>query len=114
MRDRSEGNVLQRAKYSNTVADARTFAQKIADRYGRCRAACESTTNLWSITFDAFGDAGMDINLADTLKMAIIARAGTKTDKIDAEKIAQTPRVGVIPELHAACRHQGSTNIGQA
>jgi len=34
MRDRSGGSILQRAKHPNTVADARTFAQKMADRYG--------------------------------------------------------------------------------
>jgi len=60
------GNVLQRAKYPNTVADARTFAQKMADRYGRCRAACESTANMWRTTFDAFEDAEMEIKLANT------------------------------------------------
>ena len=62
----------------------------MARKYKRCRAACETTGNMWHITFDAFEDAGIETKLANTFKMAIIiAKTGKKTDKVDAEKIAQ-------------------------
>jgi len=42
---------------------------------------------MWRATFDAFeDDAGIDIKPANTLKMAIVSRTGTKTDRINAEK----------------------------
>ena len=95
----AKGNVLERRQYQNTTAKARKFAEDMARKYKECRAACETTGNMWNITFDVL-DAGIKTKLANTFKMAIIARTGKKTDKIDAEKIAQILRMDMIPECY--------------
>jgi len=96
------GRVLERGHYPNTAEDAGRFAGAMARRYGRaaCQAACETTGNMWERTYAAFEAAGIRILLANTFKMAIIARTGKKTDKVDAEKIAQVLRMGMMPECH--------------
>ena len=98
------GKVLETGQYPNTASDAGKFAQKMAHKYAgkakKCRAACETTANMWLKTFDAFEQAGMEIKLANTYKMAIISKTGKKTDRVDAEKIAQILRMDMIPECH--------------
>lgn len=98
----TKGNVLERRQYQNTTAQARRFAEDMARKYKKCRAACETTGNMWNITFDALEDAGIETKLANTFKMAIIARTGKKTDKVDAEKIAQVLRMDMIPECYVS------------
>ncbi len=102
------GKVLERGQYPNTRDGAAKFAGVMARRYlggGPCRAACETTGNMWNKTFDAFEAAGIDIKLANTYKMALIARTAKKTDRIDAEKIAQVLRMDMIPECYVPPGH---------
>ena len=98
------GKVLNRGQYLNTKEDAAKIAETMASRYmgrkGGCQAACETTANLWNTTYDAFEDAGIPIRLANTYRMALIARTAKKTDKVDAEKIAQILRMGTIPDCY--------------
>ena len=78
----------------------------MARKYKKCRAACETTGNMWNVTFDALEDAGIEAKLANTFKMAIIiAKTGKKTDKVDAEKIAQILRMDMIPECYVPSLH---------
>ncbi len=72
---------------------------------GKCTAACETTANLWITTIDAFGHVGIPIKLANSYKMALINKTGKKTDKIDAEKIAQILRMNSIPECYIPSKH---------
>ncbi len=97
-----KGKVLHTGQYQNTVSDADKFAEQTALRYSarRCQAACETTGNMWNITYGAFERHGIDIKLANTYKMAIIAKTGKKTDKIDAQKIASVLRMDSIPECY--------------
>ncbi|MDE0266258.1 MAG: IS110 family transposase [Thaumarchaeota archaeon] len=60
---------------------------------------------MWITTFDAFERAGVSIKLANSYKMALINRTGKKTDKVDAEKIAQVLRMGSIPECYVPSAH---------
>lgn len=94
------GKVLGRGQYPNTTADAERFAGSMVRKYGRCRAACETTGNMWNITYCSLERNGIDIRLANTYKMAIIARTGKKTDRVDAEKIANVLRMDMIPECY--------------
>jgi len=94
------GRVLERQHYLNTSKGAKAMAGEMARKYPGCRAACETTGNMWTKTHAAFEGAGIRILLANTFKMAVIARTGKKTDKVDAEKIAQVLRMGMIPECH--------------
>ena len=92
-----KGQVLERGQYLNTVNDANQFAKSMARKYGakNCQAACETAANMWHMTIDAFEKAKIHIKLANTYKMAIISKTGKKTDKVDAEKIAQVLRMGI-------------------
>ena len=57
---------------------------------------------MWLKTFEAFEGCGIPIKLANTYKMKIISDTDIKTDPIDAQKIANAPRVGIIPECYVA------------
>ena len=100
-----KGAVLERTSYNNTLEDAKDFARRMKKEYGgkgRCQAACESTANMWLKTFEAFEESGVPIKLANTYKMKIISDTDVKTDPIDAQKIANALRVGIIPECYVA------------
>ena len=102
-----KGRVLERGQFLNTKDKVKEIADKMAAKYGKtgCRAACETTANLWRLTYDAFENAGIDIKLANTFKMAIISKTGKKTDKIDAEKIANVLRMGMLPACYVPDAH---------
>ena len=98
-----KGGVLERTSYKNTLEDAKEFARRMKKEYGgkgRCQAACESTANMWLKTFEAFEEFGIPIKLANTYRMKIISDTDVKTDPIDAQKIANALRVGIIPECY--------------
>ena len=57
---------------------------------------------MWLKTFEAFEESGIPIKLANTYKMKIISDTDVKTDPIDARKIANALRVGIIPECYVA------------
>lgn len=97
------GVVVERGQYLNTIPDTRECARRLAEKYrkkGSCKAACETTANMWRITYEAFESAGIEIKLANTFEMAIINKTGKKTDKVDAQKIANVLRVDMIPECY--------------
>ncbi len=97
------GVVVERGQFLNTIPDAEKCARDLAERYrkgGSCRAACETTANMWRTTYEAFEAAGIGIKLANTFEMAVINKTGKKTDRVDAQKIANVLRVGMIPECH--------------
>ncbi|MDE0091074.1 MAG: IS110 family transposase [Thaumarchaeota archaeon] len=101
------GAVVERGAYQNTASGAGEFARRMARRYagrGTCRAACETTASMWRITYDAVEAAGIDIKLANTFRMSIISKTAKKTDKVDAEKIAQVLRMDMIPECYVPDR----------
>ena len=97
------GVVVERGQYPNTIPDARECVRRLAEKYrkkGSCGAACETTANMWRITYEAFEEAGVGIKMANTFGMAVINKTGKKTDKVDAQKIANVLRVGMIPECY--------------
>ena len=96
----AKGKVLERGQYPNTPAGAKKHAAMLKRRYRSLVAACETTANMWQVTYGALEDAGIDVRLADTYKMVLISRTSKKTDKVDAEKIAQVLRMGMLPECH--------------
>ena len=100
----SDGNVIETGQYQNTIKDANAFAQEMARKYRKtgCRAACESTANLWKATYRAIEATGMRIILANTFKMALITKSAKKTDREDAHKIADLLRINMIEACHVA------------
>ena len=100
-----KGKMLEETAYDNTLVDAKEFACRMKREYGRrgqCRAACETTGNMWLKTFEAFEEYGIPIKLANTYKMKIISDTDIKTDPIDARKIANILRVDMIPQCYVA------------
>ncbi len=55
---------------------------------------------MWNVTYTKFEAVGIPIKLSNTYKMTIIAKTGKKTDKVDAQKIAQVLRINMIPECY--------------
>ncbi len=102
------GKVRERGQYPNTPKGARQCAKDLLARYGKtgtCRAACEATANMWIVTIDEFERAGIEIKLANAYNLAIVSKTAKKTDKVDAEKIANVLRMGMIPECHVPPAH---------
>ena len=100
-----KGKILEETAYGNTLEDAKEFAGRMKREYGRrgqCRAACETTGNMWLKTFEAFEEHDIPIQLANTYKMKIISDTDIKTDPIDARKIANILRVEMIPRCYVA------------
>lgn len=53
----SDSSIIKETKYSNTLEQAEIFASSIKRRHGtdgESRAICESTSNLWLKTYQAF------------------------------------------------------------
>lgn len=103
------GNILERGQYKNTPDDIASIVKTISAKYkkrgNKCSVACETTANMWLMTYDAFEKAGFEIKLANTFKMAGVVKTAKKTDKIDAHKIAEAVRMGVIPECYVPSAH---------
>ena len=97
-----DGSIMERTGYDNTLEDATKFAKKIKQEYGECKAACETTGNMWIKTFEAFESQDIPIKLANTFKMKIISETSAKTDIIDARKIADLVRIDMIPRCYVA------------
>ncbi len=97
----SKGHVLEEGSYDNTYKEAK-LAARLKKEYKKCQAACESTGNMWLKTFRAFEEQHIPILLANTLKMKIISETSVKTDPIDARKIAETLRAGIMPRCYVS------------
>lgn len=80
----SDGSIIEKTKYNNTLDAADFFASSIIRKHGNCIAVCESTGNLWLKTYQAFEKYNIDIKLANPLKTKAIAESRIKTDKLDA------------------------------
>ena len=79
-----KGRILEETACDNTLEDAKEFAGRMKrkyDRKGQCRAACETTGNMWLKTFE---EHDIPIKLANIYKMRIILDTGVKTDLINA------------------------------
>ncbi|MCE2509318.1 MAG: transposase [Nitrosopumilaceae archaeon] len=83
----ADGNVLKRSKYPNTRDGANKFIDGLA-AYD-CAAVCESTARMWIKTYEEFERRGIHITLANPLRLKM-AQSGVKTDRIDAQKLANT------------------------
>ena len=93
----ADGGVLKRTKYPNTRRDANAFIDGLA-AYD-CMAACESTARMWIKTYEAFERRGISIILANPLWLKM-AQSGVKTNRIDAQKLANKLRLDDIPACH--------------
>ena len=63
------GNVLERTSYVNTRANAAKCAMEMQKKYGKCRAVCESTGNMWIKTCDGFEGENIPTKVVNPYKM---------------------------------------------
>ena len=94
------GNILERTKYANKRAAAGAFAKYAAAKYNGCAAVFEVTGNYGFKTRLALEDHNITYKMANPLRLKL-AQSGLKTDKIDAEKLANKLRMDDIPESYA-------------
>ncbi len=59
--------------------------------------ACESTSTYWELLYDTLMDAGIEMLVAHPHDAKMIAQTKYKDDKIDAERLAEMSRLGVVP-----------------
>ena len=95
----ADGAVLEMSKYSNTRNGVNKFINGLA-AYD-CMAACESTARIWIKTYEEFERRGMPITLADLLRLRMV-QSGIKTDRRDAERLANKLRLDGMPACYVS------------
>ena len=93
----ADGVVLKRTKYPSTRKDVNRFIDGL-DAYD-CMAACESTARMWIKTYGEFERRGIPITLANLLRLKTV-QSGVKTDRIDAERLANRLRLDDMPACY--------------
>jgi len=81
------------------------MASKYRKKEEQCRAACESTANMWLETYNALESARINIMLAHPYKIALVTKDDKKTDKVDAYKIAELLRLNTLHPCPVSMPH---------
>ena len=95
----NDGSVLERTKYTNKKAAADAFAKYTAAKYD-CTAVFEATGNYGFKTQLALEGNRIPYKIANPLRLKM-SQSGLKTDKLDAERLANRFRMDDIPESYA-------------
>ena len=93
-----DGNVIQQGKYPNTRIDAASLAKETAAKYDP-ETVCMSTATMWIKTYEEFERCGLPILVTNPLRLKM-SQSGNKTDKIDAEMLANRLRMNDMPTIH--------------
>ena len=59
--------------------------------------ACESTSTYWELLYDTLMDTGIEMLVAHPHDAKMITQTKYKDDKIDAERLAEMSRLGIVP-----------------
>jgi len=86
------GRVLSNEKFSSTRKELDRFLA----RFKRAKFVLEST-GIWEFIYEGIEKRGFEAQLAHPFKVRAIAEAKVKTDKVDAETLAQLLRADLIP-----------------
>ncbi len=86
------GRVLSNEKFSSTRKELDRFLARFKD----AKFVLEST-GIWEFIYEGIEKRGFEVVLAHPLKVRAIAEAKVKTDKVDAETLAQLLRANLIP-----------------
>lgn len=92
----ADGNIVRSEKLRNNPDAIRAYFRTLE---GEHRATVETTTG-WYWMNDLLASEDIDLSLAHATFVKAISYAKVKTDKVDAETLAQLLRVGLIPEAH--------------
>ena len=88
----ASGQVLSNEKFSSTQDELNKFLA----RFKRAKFVLEST-GIWEFIYEGIEKKGFEVQLAHPLKVRAIAEAKVKTDKVDAETLANLLRADLIP-----------------
>ncbi|NNJ24336.1 IS110 family transposase [Alienimonas chondri] len=91
-----KGKVLQRHRVECLRDELTAFARKILKKTDQ--VALEATTNTWSVV-DLLRPHVKRVVVGNPVKTKAIAEAKIKTDKVDAETLAQLLRCDYLPEV---------------
>jgi len=86
------GRALSNERFSSTNEELDRFL----DRFQDAKFVLEST-GIWEFIYEGIERRGFEAVLAHPLKVRAIAEARVKTDKVDAETLAQLLRADLIP-----------------
>jgi len=87
------GRALSNERFSSTNEELDRFL----DRFQDAKFVLEST-GIWEFIYEGIERRGFEAVLAHPLKVRAIAEARVKTDKVDAETLAQLLRADLIPK----------------
>ena len=94
-----EGLVRETSNYLNRRDTALSFFTRVKSGYDDCIAVFESTGNMWLKTMYALEACGIPYKMANPLRLKL-SQSGLKTDKIDAQTLANRLRMNDIPESY--------------
>jgi len=86
------GRALSNERFSSTSEEL----DRCLDRFQDAKFVLEST-GIWEFIYEGIEKRGFEAVLAHPLKVRAIAEARVKTDKVDAETLAQLLRADLIP-----------------
>jgi transposase len=92
----AEGQVLRRGRFPCTREDLEHFAQEYLTKEDR--VALEATTNTWAVV-SVLKPFVREVGVSNPLRTRAIAEAKVKTDKVDAEVLAQLLRLDYLPRV---------------
>jgi len=90
-----DGRVTKKASIASTPQGFREAFSK--HQPGETQVALEATCN-WYWAVDALAELGLEVHLANPLKVRLIAESTIKTDTVDATALAHLLRMGWLPE----------------
>lgn len=99
-----DGSILDSGSYPNTIFDASNYARQTIEKYGECKGVVESTGNMCMKTYEAFESNGVEVKLANPVKIRAIAEARVKTDKLDSKVLAHLLRADLRAECYVPSR----------
>ncbi len=91
-----EGNIVRRQKVDTNRNQIREFFNSL----GQTSSVVLEPVSQWYTYADMIEDLGNDVHLAHPAKVKAIASARIKTDKIDANVLADLLRANLLPEAY--------------
>ena len=89
---------LQRTSFANDIEGITRFLEFLdKEDYLPAKVACESTSTYWELLYDTLKDAGIEMLVAHPHDAKMITQTKYKDDKIDAERLAEMSRLGIVP-----------------
>lgn len=100
----SKGKIVNEDKLETTEENIRAYFEDLLWQTDKVKIVVEPISS-WFWFYEIAEDAGVEVHLANPLKVKAIASARIKTDKIDAGILAHLLRTNLLPEAYISSRH---------